>query len=95
MSWDVLIFNFDGPLPDEDVMKVKGYQPPPVGDADTVRKKISDSVPEINWSNPGYGVLRGVGFWMDFSYQEDGIVKAFSLHLYGGGDPMPTIKKIR
>jgi len=94
MSWDVLVFNFDGPVPPDETLKQKGYQPPPLGTAHLVREKISRSVPGIDWSNPGWGILRMGSLLIEFGLQEDGIVDCLGIHVYGRGNPMPVIQHI-
>ena len=94
MSWDVIIFNFDGPLPSEESMNVKDYRPPPVGEVDIVRNKLSKSVPEIDWSDPNRGGIQGDGFFIEFNLQKDGIVQSIMLQIYGGGNPLPIIHKL-
>jgi len=94
MSWDVLIFNFHGPFPSKEELNAKDFRPPPVGEVDLVRKKLSKSISEIDWSDPSWGILRGDGFRMEFNLQKDGIVQSFMIHIYGGGNPLPIIHKL-
>ena len=94
MSWDVLVYNFDGPMPSDETMKQKGYQPPPLGEAQVVRERISRSIPGIDWSNPAWGILRIESLLIEFSLQKDGVVDHLGLHVYGGGNPIPIIQSI-
>jgi hypothetical protein len=90
MSWDVMVLNGDG-TPASLVDVPKDWVPKPLGDAPTVRAAISASLADVDWSDPAWGVHLGDEFSMEFNFQKDGVVHAFSLHIRGGGDPLPTI----
>ncbi len=94
MSWDIFIFNFNGPLPAEETMLVKGFAPPPLGEASAVRACLSQSVPAIDWTNPEWGIYKFDGLLMEFSVSNDGLVPSLGLHVYGSGDPLTVIQKI-
>ena len=94
MSWDVLIFNFNGALPSDEVLTTKGYQPPPLGEAQQVRDQITQSIPTVDWSDPAWGILNTPDFQMQFNLQVDGLVKSYMIHVYGGGNPLPIIQKL-
>jgi len=75
------------------------YRPPPVGELDIVREKISKSIPNIDWTTPRLGGFQGDGFFMEFEFmkfklQKDDIVQWFKLRIYGGGNPLPLIHKL-
>lgn len=91
MSWDVMILRFDGPPPPvEDI--ADDHQALPLGDAADVRTRISAVLPEVDWTDPAWGVLEGDGFSIEFNFQADGPVTGFMLHVRGRGDPItPTI----
>jgi hypothetical protein len=94
VSWDVLVFNFNGTIPSDEVLSTEGYQPPPLGEAQSVRDKIAQSVPTVDWSDQAWGILNTPDFQMQFNLQVDGLVTSFMIHVYGSGQPLPIIQKI-
>ena len=62
-----------------------------MGDAQDVRQAISGAVPGVDWSDPAWGIHKSEGFSIVFNFQASGPVEAFTLHVRGGGDPLPTI----
>ena len=59
MSWDVVIFNSKGDPPPPPESMDEEFLSPPFGCARDVRKIISLHLPEVDWSDPAWGVLEG------------------------------------
>jgi hypothetical protein len=91
MSWDVMIFDFKGPpIPLDEVPP--DYQPPVIGSADEVRKKISAHLPGTDWSDPTWGeYIVGEGFTIEFNMGHGQTIDNFMLHVRGGGDAIAAI----
>ena len=88
MSWDVMIFGGD---PEQFTNEETA---PSLGDAADVRTKISRSLPEVDWTDPAWGVLEGDGWSIEFNHKTDGIADELMLHVRGGGDPIGAIVKL-
>jgi hypothetical protein len=94
MSWDVVIFNFNGAEPPDEMLNIEGRRPSPLGDAKSVRDKISQSIAAVDWSDPAWGSLETTDFAIEFHIQEEGVVESFMIYVYGGGNPIAIIQKI-
>jgi hypothetical protein len=93
MSWDVMLFKFEGEPPDFNDLP-EDYEPPVMGDAQEIRDKISSVLPDVDWSRPDWGVLINDAFSIEFNLQESGDVNVFTLHIRGGGDPLSVIVEL-
>jgi hypothetical protein len=99
MSWDVVIFNFGGhPPPSGEVNfeamgeTMKSKQP--LGRADDVRKTVTTHLPDVDWSDPDWGLLRGDGYSIEFSVRDEDVTETMMLYVRGGGDPVSAIAKL-
>ena len=93
MSWDVIIFNFEGDPPDFENLP-EDFEPPLLGDAQTVRDRISEAIPGVDWSDPAWGVVEGDGWSIEFNHEATGQNDQIMLHVRGGGDPVTAIVKL-
>jgi hypothetical protein len=93
MSWDVMVFNSDEPPPSGGEVP-PDFEPIPLGDANDIRNRISESLPEVDWSDPAWGVLIHSDFTIEFNLQAEGGIEGFMLHVRGGGDPLMAICKV-
>ena len=71
MSWDVMLFNFEGKPPSFESLP-DDFEPPVMGEADAIREKISASLPDVDWSDPAWGMLEGEGWSIEFNHQATG-----------------------
>ncbi|MGD9127150.1 MAG: hypothetical protein PVH19_07195 [Planctomycetia bacterium] len=90
MSWDVLLFNFEGDPPNFEEVP-DDFRPPSMGDAQAVREAIDKVVPNVDWSDPAWGIVEGNGWSIEFNHQENGDTDQVMLHVRGGGNPITTI----
>jgi hypothetical protein len=88
-----MIFRHDGAPPRVSEMPDDSSFPP-MGQAHSVRARISESLPGVDWSDPAWGVFEGAGYSIEFNFQKDGAVDGFMLHVRGGGDPMEAIARL-
>lgn len=95
MSWDIMIFKSDekhrNQQPEDGAQEIP---PPPMGDAGDVKAKLSQSLPDIDWTDPAWGVLDFDGGSIEFSIQKEGVIDSFMLHVHGGGDPVSIIDNL-
>jgi hypothetical protein len=93
MSWDISIQN----LP-PDVRKVADipddYRPRPLGPRDALIARIRELLPEVDFSDPTWGVLDRPGFSIEFNMGSKKICSSFMLHVRGGGRAMATIARV-
>ena len=93
MSWDVMLFKFEGEPPDFEELP-DDFKPPTMGDAAALRRSISASLPGVDWSDPAWGILDGDGWSIEFNHQATGQTDQIMLHVRGGGDPIVAIVKL-
>lgn len=93
MSWDILLM----PVPAgfRSVRDIPSdWQPLPLGPRSEVVAGISAVRPDIDWSDPTWGMLGGEGFSIEFSTGREDPVQSVMLHVRGGGDVIPLIAEI-
>ena len=56
-----------------------------LGSQTEVREKISAVLPEVDWSNPTWGILEGDGFSFEFNVGSEDPFDGFMIHVRGGG----------
>ena len=90
MSWDVLIFNYEGkpPLPDE---MAEAPEPKTLGSAAEVRERITAHWPDVTWSTPTSGIYEGAGFAINVDTGKDDPLEAVMLHVHGAGDAVSAL----
>ncbi len=90
MSWDISIQN----LP-KDVQNVEeipdDYQPSPLGPRAEVIARIQKVLPEVDFSDPSWGMLDQPGFSIEFNMGAEEMCDSFMLHVRGGGDAMAMV----
>lgn len=83
MSWDIIAI--DMPPEIKCVADIpKGFVPPPLGKRAEVIGKIEAIIPAANFSDPGWGLIRGEGWSIEVSLGKAEECGSFSLHLRGG-----------
>ena len=88
MSWDVVI------LAEAPPEKAGGGELDPLGTADEVRQRVSAALPEVDWSDPEWGLLRGDGGTIEFGVNDTGQDDLMMLEVRGGGDPVAAIANL-
>ena len=92
MSWDVSILA--GPDP-PNLEKGSGWEPPPMGTPEEVRRLISAGLnDEVAWWDDGWGQYGGDGFTFELDTGEDNPVTSVTVHVRGGGNPLPALFQI-
>lgn len=97
MSWDVLLYSAEG-TPDslralEDAVNSADVDLPVIGDAAHLRRAISECAPDVDWSDPTWG-MDGDGFSIEFNMGPENMIKDIMLHVRGVGDPISIIVAI-
>lgn len=61
----------------------------PLGAADDVRRRISEALPNVDWSDPAWGTLDEPCF--EFNLGDEDPVVSCMVHIRGGADPMSRL----
>lgn len=93
MSWDVMLFNYHGSPPADFESLPKDHRPDPLGAAADVRLSISRYLPEIDWTDPTWGIYTGDTFTIEFNPGTDDPIESMMLHVRGRGDALSTIAR--
>lgn len=91
MSWDVLVMNYNGSPPADMEEMAEAGEPDPLGKLASVRKAISKYLPDVDWSDPVYGIYEGEGFTIEFSMGKEDPLDSIMLFVRGGGDAITTL----
>ena len=93
MSWDISIQD----LP-KDVQSVEDipddYQPNPLGARAEVIARIQEALPDVDFSDPSWGILDQPDFSIEFNMGAEEICESFMLHVRGGGEAMTTVARL-
>lgn len=93
MSWDISIQ--DLPRNVQSIADVPNdYQPSPLGPRDAVISRIREVLPDVNFSDPTWGVLDGPDFSIEFNMGSEEICDGFMLHVRGGGPAMEIVARL-
>lgn len=93
MSWDVMIINARGVPADLETLP-EDFESQPLGSAASLRELVSSVLPEVDWSDPSWGMFEGDGFSIELNIGEDDPVTDAMLHVRGSGDPLPSIVRL-
>ncbi len=61
-----------------------GFEPKPLGRRSDFVERIRQVVPEVDFSDPSWGVIEGDGFSIELNMGEDEELDSFAMHLRGG-----------
>ena len=91
MSWDALIFNGTGVPKSLDEVP-KDWAPPPLGNPEDIRARLTESLPEIQWvPDREYGAIEAELFTIELRVPEERPLMAITVRVVGGGDPIPVL----
>ena len=91
MSWDVMLFNFGGTPPANFEELAGDYPSKPLGSAAGIRDAISKQLPDVDWSDPAWGIYDGDGFSIEFNTGNRDPVDSVMLHVRGGGNAVAAM----
>lgn len=93
MSWDVSIYSSKTPpakvseMPDD-------WAPEPLGQADVIRSKFLDVAPDIDWSDPTWGILVRDNFAIEISLGDEDVCQSVGLHARGDATVIPMVESL-
>jgi hypothetical protein len=93
MSWDISIQH----LPDSAVCIddiPNDFQPSALGPRASVIASILKAIPDVDFSDPSWGILRRDAFSIEFNMGGEVICNGFMLHVRGGGDAAGLIDQL-
>ncbi len=84
MSWDVFIQD----LPEVDSIEdiPHDFNPKPIGSRATLIAHIQEVIPQVDFSDPAWGILDTDGFSIEFNLGKKEVVKCIALHVRGGAE---------
>ena len=93
MSWDVLLIR----LPEEwtaieDVPD--DFESPPIGKSEEVRDAVASVVPEVDFSDPAWGMLDGPTFSIEVNTGREEPTNSVMLHVRGGNESLGAVHAI-
>src|SRR5712691_7008539 len=93
MSWDIFIQQFP-----DDARKVTDipdtFTASPIGRRDEVMAKIRSVLPQVDFSDPAWGVLQGDGYSIEFGLGDDDVLYGITLHIRGSNAVLPHITSV-
>ena len=90
MSWDISIHDF--PASATTVEEISNdFRPEPLGSRSQVISDILAVVPDVDFSDPAWGMLHRATFSIEFNMGSEEICDGFMLHVRGGEDAMLLI----
>ncbi|HEV8657190.1 MAG TPA: hypothetical protein VGS96_01065 [Thermoanaerobaculia bacterium] len=93
MSWDIFIQQFpDGARRVTDIPDT--FTAGPIGRRDEVISKIREAVPQTDFSDPAWGVLRGDGYTIEFGLGDEDVLYGITLHVRGSDEVLPHITRV-
>ncbi len=93
MSWDVSVFAADEPPPPLAEMP-DDWRGAILGPLAEVRRKISECLPEVDWSDPSWGRYEGDGFSYEFNIGDEEPCDGLMVHVRGGGGAVPPLLRL-
>lgn len=83
MSWDIFVQDLpDGVSSAEEIPD--GFRPAVLGAREDLIHRIRSVLPEVDFSDPAWGVLEREGASIEFNMGKEGASTGFALHVRGG-----------
>lgn len=91
VTWDIVLMKSDratmAELFDHSV-------PPPLGDGEEVRSKLTAAAPTIHFHEPTWAQLQGDGWSIDLTVGSEEPVESVLLHVHGGAETLETVRRM-
>jgi hypothetical protein len=89
MSWDIFIQDLPDVARVEDIPN--DFEPAPLGERAAIVERIRQAVPDVDFSNPEWGVVEGQGWSMEFNIGGEDPCKSIMLIVRGAGEEAPEL----
>lgn len=93
MSWDLFLQHVSGEYATVESIP-SDYSPPAIGSREELIRKLHEAIPEIDFSDPSWGILDGPGYSIEISIGERAELRGIALHVRGAGEAIPIVSKI-
>lgn len=93
MSWDVVVMKYREPPPPVAELP-SDFAPEPLGTTATIRAAIDAAFPNVDWSDPVWGIFDLGGFSLEFVIGEAESTNSFSVYVRGTGDPISPLLRL-
>lgn len=90
MSWDISVVASSSLPPPVEQMP-RDWRGEFLGSQANIRERISTVLPEVDWSDPTWGIFDGEGFSFEFNMGKKDPSDGFMIHVRGGG---PAVTKL-
>jgi hypothetical protein len=90
VSWDLVVFDFEEALSDPQTGTAifpNMWEPPVIGDANTIRAKISEALSKVSWADPTWGTVDSADFSLEFNMGSEEAISNFMIHARGHATP--------
>jgi len=83
MSWDIFVqdipreFTSVSVIPDD-------FDPKPIGSRTEIIEKICEVVPNVDFTNPTWGLIHGDGYSIEVNIGDEDPLMSFAFHIRGG-----------
>ena len=93
MSWDIFIQNFpEGARRVADIPD--NFTAGPIGKRADVISKIRAAMPQVDFSDPAWGVLEAGDYTIEFGLGDDEVLYGMTLHVRGSDEVLPVVTRI-
>ena len=65
-----------------------------MGPLPEVRKRLSETAPDIDWSDPAWGRLQRAGFSIEINLGDEDPCTGFALHVRGGSGAVAVVEAL-
>jgi hypothetical protein len=93
MSWDVFFQDLPAGIRSIDEIP-DDFQPGPIGSRADVLAAIRAAVPDVDFTDPTWGVVERDGFSIEVNIRADDPVHSFALHVRGGGAALEVVRAL-
>ncbi len=90
MSWDVIFYAANETPPPVAEMP-DTWRGDSLGSLAEIRSKIDECIPEVDWSDPVWGIFDGDGFSYEFNIGRDEPCASVMVHVRGGGPALSLL----
>jgi hypothetical protein len=92
VSWDIFVMDLPAVPRVEDIPD--DWDGQPLGSRDDVIATIRDAVPDVDFTDPGWGLIDGGSYSIEVSIGREDPVVSFALHVRGGGDAAAVVSRV-
>ena len=92
-TWDILVQDIPPGITSVDQMP-PGFKTAPIGQRDDIIAAITAIAPDVDFSDPTWGVIRGDGYTIEINIGEEAVTSDFAFHVRGDDEAAIVISRI-